>query len=135
MSGLSIAITGNGQLFQIWPSHAMKRFPRATIYDQSAAVTAFRQAEVNLGKSGYLDAAGQASAQRTAHNLANPPEVDATVTFSGPVENGTVKVACKNGNEKLFQVRLTALTDEAIEQAFYHVDDAITRCAISPAMV
>ena len=135
MSGLSIAITGDGQLFQVWLSHAMNRFPTATFYDRSAATTAVRQGEVTLGKKGFLDAAGQASAQRTAQNLANPPEVDATVTFSGPVQNGTVKVTCRNGAEKVVQVRLHALDDDAIRQAFYHVDDAITRCAISPAMV
>ena len=107
MSGLSIAITGDGQLFQIWPSHAMKRFPRATIYDRSPTVTASRQAEVNLGHLGWLDPSGQASAQRTAQNLANPPAVDATLTFTGPIQNGTVKVKCRNGIEKVFQVRLT----------------------------
>ena len=128
MSGLSIAITGDGQLFQIWPSHAMKRFPRATIYDRSPTVTASRQAEVNLGHLGWLDPSGQASAQRTAQNLTNPPAVDATLTFTGPIQNGTVKVKCRNGIEKVFQVRLTSLGDEAIQQAFFHVDAAITLC-------
>lgn len=135
MAGLKIAITGDGQLFQIWPSHAMTRFPKATLYDRSAAVTAFRRAEAALGAKGLLDPEGQASARRTAENLANPPAVDATVTFSGPIQNGKVKVTCKNGNEKVFQIRLLSLEDEAIKQAFFHVDDAITRCAATPAVV
>jgi hypothetical protein len=135
MAGLKIAITGDGQLFQIWPSHAMTRFPKATLYDRSAAVTACRRAEAELGAKGLLDPEGQASARRTAENLANPPAVDATVTFSGPIQNGTVKVTCKNGNEKVFQIRLLSLEDEAIKQAFFHVDDAITRCAATPAVV
>jgi hypothetical protein len=134
MSGLSIAIRGSGQLFQIWPSHGGKRFPNATIYDRSATVTSFRQAEVNLGEKGWLDAPGQASAQRTAKNLSSPPEVDATLTFEGPVQNGTVRVKCKNGNEKVFQVRLTGLDDKAIEQAFFHVDAAIIRCKFGAPM-
>jgi hypothetical protein len=45
MWGLTIAITGEGQLLQIWPTHAMTRFKGATIYDRSAATTAFRQGE------------------------------------------------------------------------------------------
>ena len=135
MAGLKIAITGDGQLFQIWPSHAMTRFPKATLYDRSAAVTALRRAEAELGAKGLLDPEGQASARRTAENLANPPAVDATVTFSGPIQNGIVKVTCKNGNEKVFQIRLLSLEYEAIKQAFFHVDDAITRCAATPAVV
>ena len=135
MIGLSIAITGDGQLFQIWPSHAGKKFPAATIYDRSAKVTAFRQAEVNLGKEGHLNAAGQASAKRTARNLANPPAVDVTLSFKGPVQNGTVKVKCKNGVEKVFQVRLQALDDKSIQQAFAQVDAAITSCKIRGARV
>ena len=130
MSMLSIAITGEGQLFQIWPSHAMKRFPQAVIYDRSPTVTAFRLAEVRLGQQGLLDAAGQASAKRTAQNLAKPPEVDATVTFAGPIQNGKVKVKCKNGKEKVFQIRLNDLGDKAIQQAFLHVDAAITKCKL-----
>ena len=128
MRGLSIAITGNGQLLSVWPTHAMKRFKGATIYDRSAAVTAFRQDEVNLGQQGHLNPAGQASAQRTAQNIANPPSVDATLTFAGSAQNGTVKVKCKNGTETAFQVRLNGLGDAAIQQAFQHVDAAITRC-------
>lgn len=130
MSGLSIAITGDGQLFQIWPTHAMKRFPGATIYDRSARVTAFRQGEVDLGKQGLLDAEGQALAKHTAQNLSNPPAVDATLTFSGTVQNGTVKVKCKSGVERLFRVRLSALGEKVIQQAFFHVDAAITSCGV-----
>tara|TARA_R110002049_G_scaffold29972_1_gene101853 strand:+ start:22715 stop:23122 length:408 start_codon:yes stop_codon:yes gene_type:complete len=135
MSGLSIAITGDGQLFQIWPTHAMSRFPRATIYDRSAAVTAFRQAEVKLGQQGWLDRTGQTATQRTAQNLANPPVVDATLTFAGPIQNGTVTVKCKSGNEKVFQVRLTGLEEKAIKQAFFHVDAAINRCKAAGSLV
>lgn len=134
MSGLSIAITGDGQLFGLWPSHAMKRFPQATFYDRSAAVTAFRHAEVVLGKKGLLNAEGQASARRTAENLANPPEVDATVSFSGPVQNGTVTVTCRNGNTKTFQIKLNDLSDDAIRQAFFNVDAAIIRCKTGSAV-
>ncbi len=135
MSGLSIAITGDGQLFQLWPTHAMKRFPRATIYDRSATVTAFRQAEANLGQQGWLNPAGQASAQRTAQNLANPPAVDATLTFAGSMQNGTVKVKCKSGTEKVFQIRLIGLEDKVVQQGFFHVDAAITRCKTGGQMV
>lgn len=134
MSGLSIAITGSGQLFQIWPTHAMKRFPKATIYDQSAGVTALRRAEVKLGQSGLLDPAGQAAARRTEANIAAPPDVDTTVTFEGSAQNGTVRVTCRRGTEKTFQVRLTGLDDDSVRQAFYHVDAAITLCAAGPVM-
>ena len=135
MSALSIAIKGDGQLFQIWPSHAMKRFPQAVLYDRSPAVTAFRQAEAKLGQRGFLDAAGQASAKRTAQNLSNPPAVDATVTFAGPIQNGKVTVKCKNGKEKVFQIRLNDLGEMAIQQAFFHVDAAIARCKIDAPRV
>jgi hypothetical protein len=128
MSGLSIAIKGQGQLFQIWPTHAAKQFPRATIYDRSATVTGLRQNEANLGAQGLLDAAGQASAQRIAQNLASPTAVDATLDFAGPLQNGTVTVTCKNGTEKMFQVRLLGLGDGQITQGFFHVDAAITLC-------
>lgn len=134
MAGLSIAITGDGQLFQIWPTHAMKRFPHATIYDRSAKVTAFRHAEVKLGKDGLLNAEGQDAAKRTAQNLANPPEVDATVSFHGPLQNGVVTVKCKAGTEKAFQIRLNGLGKKAIEQAFFNVDAAITRCKVVAPM-
>jgi hypothetical protein len=134
MAGLLIAFTGEGQLFQIWPTHAMKRFPQATLYDRSAKVTAFRQAEAKLGKDGWLNPEGQAAAKRTAQNLANPTEVDATVTFSGPLQNGVVKVKCKTGAEKVFQIRLNSLDDKAIEQAFFNVDAAITRCKVGAPM-
>jgi hypothetical protein len=93
-------------------------------------VTAFRQAEVDLAKKGWLDAEGQASARRIAHNLANPPPVDVTLTFSGPFQNGTVKVKCKSGGEKVFQVRLNGLGEKVINQAFSQVDAAITSCKI-----
>ena len=134
MSGLLIAITGEGQLFQIWPTHAMKRFPQATIYDRSAKVTAFRHAEAKLGQDGWLNAEGRDAAKRIAQNLANPPVVDATVTFSGPIQNGVVTVKCKTGIEKVFQIRLNGLDKKAIEQAFFNVDSAITRCKVGAPM-
>ena len=113
----------------------MKRFPKATIYDRSATVTDFRKAEVKLGQQGRLDPSGQASARRTAQNLANPPAVDATLTFAGPVQNGTVKVKCRNGVEKVFRVQLLGLGDEAIKQAFLQVDAAIALCKNGRPMV
>ncbi|MCR9109478.1 hypothetical protein [Marivita sp. XM-24bin2] len=134
MSKPSIAVTGDGQLFGVWITHGMKRFPMATFYDQSATVTAFRQAEVELGRRGLLDPAGQAAARRTAENLANPPDFDVTLTFKGPVENGIVKVKCKNGREKTFEVRLTGIDDRAISQGFHNVDAAVTRCLAGPHM-
>ena len=134
MSKPAIAITGDGQLFQIWPTHAMKRFPMATLYDRSPKAMGFRQAEVDLGRRGLLDPTGQAAARRIADNLTNPPDVDATVTFKGPVQNGTITVTCRNGTKKTFQIRLTALDDHSVEQGFHNVDAAIARCLAGPIM-
>ncbi len=131
MRGLSIALAGDGHQFNIWLSHASKRFPGATFYDRSPMITAFRQAEVNLGDQGWLDSEGQASARRTAKNLANPLTVDVTLTFAGKFQNGTVTVKCKNGTEKVLRVRINGLAEEMINRAFYHVDAAITRCKTS----
>ncbi len=135
MSKPSIAITGDGQLFSMWITHGMKRFPMATFYDQSAAVTAFREAEVELGRRGLLDPAGQAAARRTAENLANPPDFDVTLTFKGPVQNGTVTVRCKDGREKTFDVRLTGIDDRSISQGFHNVDSAVSLCLAGPRIV
>jgi len=128
MWGLSIALKGDGHLFNVWLSHACKKFKDSTFYDQSPMVTAFRQAEVDLGAKGYLDAPSRAFALETAKNMANPPKVDATLTLKGTIRNGTVSVACTNGTEKTFKVSLTGLDDKALAQTFYHVDAAVIAC-------
>ena len=135
MSKPSIAVTGDGQLFHLWTTYGMKRFPMATFYDQSATVTAFRKAEVDLGRRGLLDPAGQAAARRTAENLANPPKFNAVLTFKGPAQNGKVTVKCKNGVEKTFEVRLTGIDDRALAQGFHNVDAAVTLCLAGPTSV
>jgi hypothetical protein len=81
-----------------------------------------------LGAKGRLNPEGQASAQKTALDLANPKAVDVTLTFAGTAQNGTVQVQCGNGAETVFQVRLAGLGDDAIQRAFYKVDEAITQC-------
>lgn len=134
MWGLSIAIMGEGQLFQVWPTHAMKRFKGATIYDRSAGVTAARQGEAQLGQQGRLNAAGQASARRVAQDLANPKPVEVTLRFAGSAHNGTVTVHCGNGSETTFQVRLAGLSEDAIQRAFHKVDEAITQCKTGPSV-
>lgn len=135
MSKPSIAVTGDGPLFGIWITHGMQQFPMATFYDQSATVTAFRQAEVELGRRGLLDPAGQAAARRTAENLANPPDFDVTVTLKGTVQNGLVTVRCKNGRETTFEVRLTDIDDRSISRGFHNVGAAVSRCLAGPNMV
>ncbi len=135
LPNVSVAVAGSGPLFGVWSTHASKSYRNMTVYDRSAAVTAFRQQEANLGQKGFLDAAGTASAQRTAQNLANPAAVDATVTFSGGPENGTVVVKCQGGMEKRFQVRLSGLGDQAIRQSFSDVDAAIAQCKAGRPMV
>ena len=135
LPNVSVAVTGDGALLGVWCSHATQNYRNMTVYDRTAAVTAFRQQEVNLAQQGHLDAAGQAMAQRTAQNLANPQAVDATLTFSGQPENSTVVVKCRNGMEKRIQVRLTGLGDQAIRQAFASVDAAIAQCKSGAPMV
>ena len=53
MWGLSIALKGDGHLFNLWLSHACKKFKGSTFYDHRPMVQAFRQAEVDLAKQGY----------------------------------------------------------------------------------
>ncbi len=135
MWGLSIALKGDGHLFNLWLSHACKKFKGSTFYDHRPMVQAFRQAEVDLAKQGYLNAEGRTDALETAHNMANPPKVDATLTFKGTLRNGTVIVACTNGAEKTFKVSLTGVDDKALAQTFYHVDAAVIACSAGRAKV
>ena len=132
MSRFAIAVTGDGLFMDMWITHGMTRFPQATFYDRSAKVTAFRQAEADLDKAGYLNAEGRAAAKRIAENLKNPPEVDATVEFSGQNFKGKAIVTCKNGNRKEFDLQLVGISDKEIAQLFFHVDAAVTRCKAKP---
>lgn len=131
LSSASVAVSGDG-LMGMWITHAMKTYPGIKIYDQSAAATNFRQQEVALGQKGVLDAAGQANAQRTAQNMANPQATDAKITFSGPPTNSTVTVTCKNGMQKRFQISLNGLTDADIKAACAALDNAIAACKGGP---
>ena len=124
MPGLKIAIEGRGKFFWMCLRHVGTRFPRATIYDRSAAATAFRKAEADLGRRGFLDAEGQRMARRISHSLDHPPEDDSTVAFT----QDSATVTCRNGKSRTIKLYLTGLDDNAVARTFFNLDAAITQC-------
>lgn len=124
----SIAIKGRGPHMGMYVTYGTTRWPNATFYDRTPLVNAFRQQEADLGKAGYLDAAGTASAKRTAQNLASPPKDDVTLEFVDKNGHLTVVVTCANKRQTNVTIRLEDIMRPNYGNGFAPIDNAIGGC-------
>jgi hypothetical protein len=88
----SVAITGTGMIFSMFPVEFQNAFPNAKLFDRSARTNQIRAAEAALGKTKFAAPEFQKSSVVIEKNLTNPPKTDFTVNFEvrGPVEAATV---------------------------------------------
>jgi hypothetical protein len=122
----SIAVTGQGPHLGPYITHAFKKYPKITIYDRTAAVTAFRKQEVDLGKQGYLDREGRRNARATERNLKHPPKVDVTLTFASKgLEDLKVTVSGDMKGSQTFVIDIRKIVQDNLNPAFGQVDTAV----------
>ncbi|MBT0955911.1 hypothetical protein IV417_00810 [Alphaproteobacteria bacterium KMM 3653] len=128
----SIGISGKGVHHGMFITEASRRWKSATLYDDGAAATAFRKAEVDLGAKGYLDKAGTDHAKRIAKNLAAPRKRDVTVVFK--TTGGKPSVEVTGAGFRRFEMKLDDKTSiEKIKQEVGKILDAVEAVRLGAA--
>ncbi|MBY6154234.1 hypothetical protein KUV47_13500 [Vannielia litorea] len=125
--GFSIAVSGDGIMFGMFITDGMARWgDEVTMYDHSAAVQGFRQAEAKLGESGFGDKGSQELAKKIRAHDANPPKIDIKVHFA---KFGETEICIIAGNGQTRVVKLDKskqdwqTLEHALEECFKAVDE------------
>lgn len=95
--GYSIAVSGHSFVLSMFITDGMQQLPRTTWYARTAEVTAAREREVELGKSGYLNKEGREAAKQIEKNLKTPTPTDVKVHFSESGKDTRTTIVSING--------------------------------------